>query len=78
VPVAGPRRIEPGVDPRGGEGGARRAFGQRRAADIAEAQEQYGGDFVAIVVHFAPFAPEVEPTFNLRLCAALLAMARTR
>jgi len=52
MPVARARRIERRFDPRSGEGGARSALGEGRAADIAEAEEQDSGfPNVAVLVH---------------------------
>ena len=79
MPVAGTRRINRRIDPRAAKGGASGAFGKRRAADIAEAEKQDGGrSFLSIVAHMFQLSRKVEPTFNLHLLPALLAMLDTR
>ena len=75
MPVAGPRRIDDRVDASLCESGARGALGERRAADVAEAEEKDRGFCnCSIVAHVARPLHKVEPTFNLRLGPALLAM----
>ena len=55
--------------------GARRAFGERRTADVAEAEEEdRGSRNFSVIAHIAYPPRKVEPTFNLRLFPALLAM----
>jgi hypothetical protein len=79
MPIAGSRRIERRVDAGACEGGASRAFGKRRTADIAEAEEKDGGPRnFSIASHIDMPPHKVEPTFNLRLCPALLAMLHNR
>src|SRR3546814_10502005 len=75
MPVAGAGRIERRVDSRRRESRARRALGQRRSADIAETEEEDRGGICSIFTHIAHVLHEVEPTFNLRVRRALLAMA---
>src|SRR3546814_4550280 len=66
MPVAGAGRIERRLDPRRREGRARRALGEGRTADVAEAEEEDRGFPFSIVMHVVPVKPKLN---RLSTCA---------